>query len=93
MSSLALLANDYLALSKEAGRRHSEVREVSIVLYPTKELPCYICRATSSCANASLSDDTDGFSPCIDVYQAAERAHTLIKTNGEQALLDLRGGE
>lgn len=29
MASLSLLANDYLALAKEAGRRHSEVKEVS----------------------------------------------------------------
>lgn len=32
MASLSLLANDYLALAKEAGRRHAEVREVSYSL-------------------------------------------------------------
>ena len=29
MASLVLLANDYLTLSKEAGRRNAEVREAS----------------------------------------------------------------
>jgi len=81
-SMASLLAHDYQSLAKEAGRRHSDVRDVR------PPLP----RTSSPSRRRPRHRSTPAHPPSRSRSQAADKAHQLIKAGKDDALAELRAG-